>query len=213
MSSFYFQNYSNNAQTNEQRVKNAHAGTLINKNVIIPPQPPHPPTPPPHPIPPPRTNPGMPTRHRTPTSTYPNQNIERVSNHHLQKWTACQERTCRNVNKQERYHPPPTPPTPHPPHPNPPHPPTPSHPPEQTLACQHATINATASRNTAKRAENETTHTKTRKHVRWHGCFDSDANMKKWQHSATPSRGPYQKQRWQPLGNQRVFKSLWENHL
>ena len=118
MRSFYFQNYSNNAQTNEPRVKNLHAGTLINKNVIIPPNPPHP---------------------------------------------------------------------------TPPHPPTPSHPPEQTLACQHATINATASRNTAKRAEHATTHTKTRKHVRWHGCFGSDANMKKWQHSATPSRGPYHK--------------------
>ena len=51
MRSFYFQKYFNNAQTNEQRVKNAHAGTLINKNVIIPPQPPNP-TPPPHPTPP-----------------------------------------------------------------------------------------------------------------------------------------------------------------
>ena len=70
----------------------------------------------------------------------------------LAKWTACQERPCRNVNKQERYHPPPPPQPPPPPHPTPPHPPTPSHPPEQTLTCQHATINATASRNTAKRA-------------------------------------------------------------
>ena len=67
----------------------------------------------------------MPTRHRTPTSTYQNQNIERVSNRHLQKWKACQERICRNVNKQERYQPPPnTPPTP----------PTP--PPQKTLACR-----------------------------------------------------------------------------
>ena len=61
---FIFKTILTNTQTNEQRVKNAHAGTLINKNVIIPPLPP--PTPPhpthPHPIPPPRTNPGMPTR-------------------------------------------------------------------------------------------------------------------------------------------------------
>ena len=70
----------------------------------------------------------MPTRHRTPTSTYQNQNIERVSNRHLQKWKACQERRCRNVNKQERYQPPPTPPQPPPP------PPTP--PPQKTLACR-----------------------------------------------------------------------------
>ena len=65
----------------------------------------------------------MPTRHRTPTSTYQNQNIERVSNRHLQKWKACQERRCRNVNKQERYQPPPTPPQPPPPH-------------QKTLACR-----------------------------------------------------------------------------
>ena len=54
---------------------------------------------------------------------------KRVSNHHLQKWTACQERPCRNVNKQERYHPPPNPPNPPPPpHPTPPHPTPPPHP-------------------------------------------------------------------------------------
>ena len=57
MRSLKFQNYANNAQTNEQRVKNAHAGTLINKNVIIPPKPPHPPLhpTPPHPTPPEQT--------------------------------------------------------------------------------------------------------------------------------------------------------------
>ena len=98
MRSFYFKNSSNNAQKNEiirvakyelQRrnaCKGVVASTLVNVNVLIPPKP----------------NP-MPTRHRPPTSTYQNENIERVSNRDLQKWKACQERRCRNVNKQERY--------------------------------------------------------------------------------------------------------------
>ena len=66
--------------------KEVVASTLVNVNVLIPPKP----------------NP-MPTRHRTPTSTYQNRNIDRVSNRDLQKWKACEERRCRNVNKQERY--------------------------------------------------------------------------------------------------------------
>ena len=72
MRSFYFQNYFDSAQTNEQRVKNAHAGTLINKNVIIPPQPPHPPPhppAPPHPTPPHPPEQTLPCQHATINAT------------------------------------------------------------------------------------------------------------------------------------------------
>ena len=47
--------------------------------------------------------------HSSPMSTCQNQNIYRVSNRDLQRWKACQERSCRNVVKQERYWPPPHP--------------------------------------------------------------------------------------------------------
>ena len=139
----------------------------------------------------------MPTRHRTPTSTYQNRNIDRVSNRDLQKWKACQERRCRNVNKQERYQPPPPqhPPThPTPPHPNPPHPhPTP-HPPEQTLACRQPNYHRKhVTKHSKKQQKMQRSTRKPCKTCNEMSDSKNDANLKKRQHSATPSRGLYQK--------------------